>query len=89
VHHVPAAQDQHSTLAQRPQLAPEFQMLVEAPPLVLTQLKHRHIRLGVHVPQHAPGAMIESPLLVGDDFRILGQLVGFLGCARRRILHCV
>src|ERR1700674_1813088 len=64
-------------------------MLGEGASLVETHLKHRNIRLRIHVAQNAPCAVIESPLLIGRKMVIEGEALGFFRGAGSGILDFV
>ena len=64
VNHVAAAQHEHPRVTQRRQLAPEVQVVLRPLPRVQGQLQDRHARVGKHVRQDRPGAMVEPPAVV-------------------------
>src|SRR3546814_1333632 len=55
------------------------------------ELDHRHVGLGIEVGEHAPGAVVEAPLVAirADPERLgdLRHLLGKLGQAGRRIVE--
>jgi hypothetical protein len=61
VHDISASQNQNSALAQRPNFAPQLQVLFETAPPIETELKCGHGGFWIHVAENAPGAMIEPP----------------------------
>ena len=86
---VSASQNQNAVFSQRPNLPPKFEMLFETAPLIETQLKRRHVRVRIHVPEHAPRPMIQSPFFIWHNFRIARHFPGFYWRSGRRIFYFI
>jgi len=76
-------------LAKVANLPPQFQMLFETAPFVQTQLKRGHVGLRIHVAQHAPRPVIESPAFIFHNLWIAGDFRCLFWRSRRGILHLV
>ncbi|MNP66030.1 hypothetical protein D3C76_1616770 [compost metagenome] len=70
MHHVAAGHDHYPTIAQRRQLTAQLKMVFRWLSPIDAQLHHRDISLRVHLDQHAPTAVIQTPFTgIGNHLR--------------------
>ena len=91
VHDVATADDEHVAIAQRGQRPTEIEVVLQRLHRVDRQLHDRHVGVGEHVGEHAPGAVVEAPAVVilPDPRRLdgLGDLTRQVGQAGRRVVE--
>ena len=74
VNNIPAPQDEYSLLSQHPQFSTHIKHVLSRKILIDTQLDNWYIRLRIHIREHRPCTMIQSPVIAH---------------ANRRCLHCL
>ncbi len=91
VNHVAAGDDHHALIEQRRQPRPQVEVIVHRLRRVDGELNHRDIGLGVEMGEHAPGAVVDAPLVPVEPHPMrpgdLGDFPRQLGQARRRIVE--
>ncbi len=85
VDQVPAAQDEHPAFAQFLQFTAKRDVFGKGALVIQAQLKHRHIRLRVDVPQNAPGSVVQAPSVIGEQVMLQSQALGLFRCAGCRV----